>query len=317
MRGATFALLCLSLVPLRADILFDTRDGNVKVLVDGKLFTEYRSDGRIPCLYPLVGSSGAALTRHYPFREGVPGEASDHPHHVSFWFTHGSVNGLDFWHKEDCRIEHRKILKVATKSSSEGARVTHRGTLAVLLDWTSGGKIHLSETRTYEFVVEGPTRTIDVTSKLTAPEGDAVFGDTKEGSFAIRVAPTLRLKGEVAEGRILNSEGDRDDDAWGKRARWVAFYGPDPAAEPAVIVIMDHPGNLRHPTWWHARDYGLLAANPFGRHDFEKRKQQPHLGDYTLKKTDTLTQRYRLVLHHGPFENEAVEAHWKKFVSAP
>jgi hypothetical protein len=75
---------------------------------------------------------------------------------------------------------------------------------------------------------------------------------------------------------------------------------------------MDHPSNLRHPTWWHARDYGLLAANPFGIHDFEG-KEDEHLGDYTLKKDETLTLRYQVVVHQGTLESAALPKHFKKF----
>ncbi|NNM30729.1 MAG: PmoA family protein [Akkermansiaceae bacterium] len=299
--------------PLRADVRFQTDGNRIKVLVDGKVFTEYRGDGRIPCLYPLHGSSGASLTRHFPFKKGVPGEAADHPHHVSFWFTHGSVNGHDFWHKDDCRIVHRKLLQVNSGSSSKGSVITHRGNFAVRLEWIAGDQTLLTEDRSYRMVAEGPNRIIDVTSKLTATNGDVVFGDTKEGSFAIRLAPTLRLKGEVAAGHILNSEGEKDGATWGKRARWVAYHGPDETGAPAVVAILDHPSNLRHPTWWHARDYGLLAANPFGRHDFERKKNEPHLGDHTLRKGETLTQKYRLVLHQGTLESARIENSWKDF----
>ena len=97
---------------------------------------------------------------------------------------------------------------------------------------------------------------------ITAP---VVFGDTKEGTFAIRVRPELQPKELEAKpgvkGRLVNSEGLVDGAAWGKRARWVDYSG---AVEGAMvgIVMFDHPANLRHPTWWHARDYGLCGANP-------------------------------------------------------
>jgi hypothetical protein len=270
------------------------------VQVDGQTFTAFRTDTRVPCLYPLVGPSGANITRHFPLKKNVPGEASDHPHHTSFWFTHGSVNGHDFWHGQKCTI--------VAKST-----VTGSGTLTANLDWIAKGQVILKEQRQYKFSADDKTRRIDVTSKLTPAAGDVVFGDTKEGSFAIRFAPTLRLKGEVAKGHILNSEGQKDGDTWGKRAKWVAYHGPDANNAPAVVAILDHPRNLRHPTWWHARDYGLLAANPFGQHDFEKKKDQPRLGDYTLKKGSTLTQRYQLVIHQGTIETAGIEDAWKAF----
>lgn len=275
-------------------------DAPLEVRIDGGLFTSFRTDTRVPCLYPLVGPSGANITRHFPLKKGVAGEASDHPHHTSFWFTHGAVNGHDFWHSKDCQI--------VTKSTVTGSE-----TLTANLEWIAKGQVILKEQRTYAFAARNQTRLITVSSKLTPAAGDVVFGDTKEGSFAIRFAPTLRLKGKVAKGHILNSEGQTDGDTWGKRAKWVAYHGPDPGNAPVVVAILDHPKNLRHPTWWHARDYGLLAANPFGQHDFERKKDQPHLGDYTLKKGSTLTQRYQLVIHQGTVATAKVEDTWKTF----
>lgn len=304
MRAFLSTLIAITTLPLCAEVTLKETEGNLEALIDGKLFTTYRSDTRVPCLYPLLGPSGAHLTRQYPFVKGVAGEQSDHPHHTGFWFTHGLVNGKDFWHKPDCRIVHREYL--AKKADKNNASFTVR------LEWRAGDTLVIDEERTYHIAVDGKTRTIDTHTTLTASGGDVLFGDTKEGSFAIRLAPTLRLKGKVAKGHIVNSEGHKDGAAWGKRAKWVAYHGPDGKGEPVVVALFDHSSNLRHPTWWHARDYGLLAANPFGHHDFEKKKDA-HLGDFTLKKGTPLKQRYRLLLHQGDIESAKIEESWKEF----
>jgi hypothetical protein len=309
MRTLSLSLWALAALPLHAGITTEQTGNNIRIDIDGKLFTEYRSDGRVPCLYPLMSPTGTHLTRQFPFVKDVPGEKPDHPHHTGFWFTHGDVNGKDFWHKEDCKIVTKGIMGkpiiTNTVSGGNGSQVT----FTVLLAWEADGKRHLDEQRTYTIVAEGKTRTIDVTSLLGATDQDAVFGDTKEGSFSIRVAPTLRLNGDVAMGHIMNSEGVTDGDAWGKRAKWVAYHGPDSAGTPTVIAILDHAANLRHPTWWHARDYGLLGANPFGQRAFEKKGD----GTYTLKKGQTITQRYRLILHQGDLASAKVEDAWAAF----
>ena len=314
MRTLTFALLAVAALPLHAGIKIEQNGNNLKVLVDGKLFTEYRSDTRVACLYPLMSSTGTHLTRQHPFVEGVKGEKADHPHHTGFWFTHGNVNGKDFWHQPDCKIVTRgflgKPIVTNTVTGGTGSSVT----FTVELSWEANGEPKVAEHRTYKISVEGKTRTIDVTSILGSNRHDIVFGDTKEGSFAIRVAPSLRLQGEVAKGHILTSEGMKDKDAWGKRAKWVAYYGPDAKGTPTVIAILDHSKNLRHPTWWHARDYGLLTANPFGIRAF-KDKEIKESGNYTLKKGKTITQRYRLILHQGTIESAKVEENWKAFTA--
>ena len=304
--------LLTSFLPLAAEVT-GTKDGNnLRVEIDGKLFTEFRSDTGVPCLYPLMSADGTHLTRQFPFVKGVAGEQPDHPHHTGFWFTHGNVNGSDFWHS-------RKGEKIVTKEVSIDPLIvddksTAVNTLSFTADlaWMAGDKQLLSEKRTYLIKANGKERTIDVTCTLTATDGDVTFGDTKEGSFAIRTAPTLRLKGEVAKGGITTSAGKKDGEAWGKRAKWVAYHGPDSAGNASVIALLDHKANLRHPTWWHARDYGLLTANPFGAKAF-KATDFDGKGDYVLKKGETLTQRYLLVLQQGDFEAEKIEEAWKGF----
>jgi hypothetical protein len=314
MRTFTIALLALAALPLQAGIKIEQEGNNLKVLVDGKLFTEYRGDTRVPCLFPLMSSRGTHYTRQHPFVKGVKGEQADHPHHTGFWFTHGNVNGHDFWHKENCKIVTRgflgKPMVTNTVAGGKGGKVT----FTVELSWEADGKPVVAEHRTYVISVEGRTRTIDVTSHLGSNQHDIKFGDTKEGSFSIRTAPTIRLKGDVAKGGIITSAGMKDNDAWGKRAKWVAYHGPDSKGTPVVIAILDHSKNLRHPTWWHARNYGLLTANPFGIRAF-KDKDVKESGDYELTKGKILTQRYRLILHEGTVDSAKVEDNWKAFTT--
>jgi hypothetical protein len=106
----------------------------------------------------------------------------------------------------------------------------------------------------------------------------------------------MRLKGKVGQGHIVNSEGVRDGATWGKRAKWVDYYGPADGKQVGM-AIFDHPSNPRHPTWWHVRDYGLFAANPFGVHDFEKKPAGE--GDMKVPAGQSVTWRYRFYLHEG------------------
>ena len=304
----TPVLILLCSLPLQAGITATQEGNNLKVNIDGKSFTEYRSDTWVPCLYPLMSPDGTHLTRRFPFEKDVAGEEKDHPHHIGFWFTHGSVNGSDFWHggRDGSKIITKEVSIDPMVVDEKGAAVS---TLSFTtdLEWLAKGKTPiLSEKRTYMIHIEGKTRTIDVTCVLRATDGDVTFGDTKEGSFAIRTAPTIRLKGEVAKGGITTSEGVTDGEAWGKRAKWVAFHGPDSAGTQTVITLIDHKENLRHPTWWHARDYGLLTANPFGARAY-KDKEFKGKGDFTLKNGESLTQQYRLVLQQGDLDSAKLD----------
>lgn len=278
------------------------------VELDGKPFTGFCTDSKVPYLHPLRSASGAVLSRRWPMDDSAKDEERDHPHHRAFWLSHGNVNGHDFWafqFGQDPRIEVRKV------DAGDG------GSFTADLAWTAGGKTHLTETRGYSFKkLDDKTTLIGVVSTLTAADGDATFADTKEGFFALRVDRTLRQKGSQAKGSIADSTGRQDGDVWGKKATWVAFTGPDEKNEPAVIAIFDHPSNLRHPTWWHARDYGLLAANPFGIHDFEGKKDKT-LGNHVLKKGESLTFRYGVILHHGSLESAKLADRWTDFSKNP
>ncbi|QDV05939.1 hypothetical protein Poly30_14420 [Planctomycetes bacterium Poly30] len=281
-----------SVADARRRLSHSLEDGNPVIqLADGSPFAKLWVRGtRVPYVWPLVGPSGDPLTRAFPMEKGGEHEATDHPHHQSFWFTHGSVNGHDFWHDPNCRIT---PIGEPIVTMTEG-----RFDIEVRLNlaWeVSGDDAVLHESRAYRFASRGGQRLVECESQLVAKE-DVVFGDTKEGSFALRLRPELRLKGEVAAGTILNSAGQTDGDCWGQRAAWVSYEAP--LGDHRVgVTVMDHSANLRHPTWWHARDYGLVAANPFGIHDFEKK--EPGTGDFQLEKGKQLTLKYLVVLSDG------------------
>ena len=287
-----------------AEVTLNKDDVSVAVKVAGKLFTKYvyNDEKRAkPVLYPVIGPNDIPMTRRYPIEEAGEGEAKDHPHHASLWYTHGEVNGISFWHigKDTGEIIHEKFLKL------EGNVIATRN------KWVdSKGKVVCRDERELAFHGEGDDRAIDVTVKILADSGDVTFGDTKEGSMGIRSNPVLRLKGSVAKGKALNSAGDTDKALWGKRAAWVSYWAPQ---EKKVVgfSIFDHPTNPRHPTWWHARDYGLVAANPFGIHNFERKPKGT--GDMKVKNGESVTFRYRFLFHANDAKTADIAKRYEKW----
>jgi hypothetical protein len=267
--GAFVASLCVGTTGHASEVQIKDQDGSLKIEIGGSLFTEYHyTGGPRPYLYPIIGPGGVKMTRNWPLQE-VAGEERDHPHHKSLWFTHGDVNGVDFWADgtNKGKIVHVKFGQI--KSGSDQGIVEEQNR------WmTPSNQCVLTEDRVLRFYGQGTIRIMDFETTLRPAEGAVVFGDTKEGSMAIRVAESMRVKGGLGKGHIVNSEGVRDGDTWGKRADWCDYYGP---VENRVVgvAMFDHPDNPRHPTWWHVRDYGLFAANPFGIHDFEKKPAWP------------------------------------------
>jgi Methane oxygenase PmoA len=263
----------------------------LRVEIDGKLFSEYRTtDAQRPYMYPITGPSGENLARPYPMEKGG---AEDHPHHRSMWFTHGGVNGVDFWGngEKNGTIKHTGFEQM----KAEGAV----GSFVAKSNWVlPGGESVMTDDRLIRIeALAGGGTIVDWTIKMMASAGDVTFNDTKEGSFALRLCPSLSIK-ESKEAHITTSEGATDKKAWGTRAKWVTFHGPDPKGNAVSVTVFDHPQNLRHPTWWHARDYGLFAANPFGIHDFEKDADKTK-GNHVLPKGQAMTQRYRVLIESG------------------
>lgn len=285
-----------------------TEVGDVlEVTINGEPFTQYHfKQVSRPFLYPVLGPGGAPMTRDWPMNEG-PNDEKDHPHHRSLWFAHGEINGVDFWSESATagKTVHDGFIEV--KSGREAGLIKSRQKLVA-----RDGRVIATDIRTIRIHNTEPYRVMDYEVTIQASEGDLVLGDTKEGSMAIRVAPTINLKGKVAQGRIVNSEGVRDGDTWGKRAKWCDYYGPV-NGKVVGVAIFDHPSNPRHPTWWHVRDYGLFAANPFGQHDFEQKEKG--VGDLKVKAGESVTFRYRFYFHGGTTEEAGIKSRYEAYAA--
>ncbi|HEX8985477.1 MAG TPA: PmoA family protein [Bryobacteraceae bacterium] len=269
-----------------------------------------------PYLHPLRSASGKIVTRRYPM-EQVAGETKDHPHHRGLWYSHGDVNGTDFWDTEPGESTHSgKIVLERVTSVESGAK---SGSIAAQFKWIdSKGKALLEDSRKYTFTPAQELRIIDFDITMTALE-KVTFGDTKEGTFAIRLAAGLEEpeKGQPTTpkrtGKMVNAQGATGEDkVWGKRSEWVDHYGIVDGEEVG-IAIFDCPLNPRFPTWWHSRAYGLFAANPFGLHDFEPKAGKN--GSLVLEPKQKLRFRYRVVIHHGDPQSAGIKSLYEAYRS--
>jgi hypothetical protein len=281
---------------------------HLRVDIDGQLFTEYYfKDVPRPYCYPLIGPGAAALTRNWPMKT-TPDEAHDHIHHRSLWFAHGVVNGHDFWTEgTNCgKIVHDQFLEIKSGKDS--------GTIKSTNNWIAADGVPVcSDTRTLRVLepANPNERIFDFEITLHASYGPVTLGDTKEGTMAIRLAETMKLN-SPGKGHIVNSTGLRDKNTWGKQADWCDYYGPV-NGKTLGVAIFDHPQNPRHPTWWHVRDYGLFAANPFGRHDFEKLADTT-AGNLVIQSGQSVTFRYRFYLHTGTEKDARVAEKYQDYL---
>ena len=283
-------------------------ENKIRVEINSELFTEYcYKDAKRPYFYPVIGPTGVSVTRNWPMKDGE-NEEKDHSHHRSLWYTHGSINGIDFWTDGDRNgnVVHEKFLKI--ESGKDVGIIQSQNKYVA-----ANGDVICTDTRTHKIYNREDGKMIDFEIIFHASEGEIVLGDTKEGSMGLRLAPTMRLRGVVGQGHIINSEGHRDDNAWGKRAAWCDYYGPV-EGEIVGVAIFDHPENPKHPTWWHVRDYGLFAANPFGVSDFEKKPRGT--GNITILEGESLTFKYRIYIHKGDQEQGKVAERYKEYTES-
>ncbi|MBI4601885.1 MAG: PmoA family protein [Planctomycetes bacterium] len=282
---------------------------DVEVLVDGKALTRLVADpnGPKPYLFPLLGPNGKMITRRFPMEAKVEGEEQDHPHQRSLWLTHGDVNGIDFW----AEGRGRGTIRQTKVESLQGGPVF--GRIATRNEWLApDGRKLLDDARVLTFYpLERGETLIDVSVTLSAAGDEpVVFGDTKEGSFGVRLAESMK---GTRGGVIVSSRGLRGGEAWGKPAEWVDYSGK--VGDDLVgVAIFDHPSSFRHPTHWHVRPYGLFAANPFGYRDFYDDKSKD--GSFKLEKGKTIDFRYRVYLHHGG-SGPRIEEAYRSFAKPP
>ncbi len=295
---------------LLAEVTAEPSERGVVVEVDGQPFAEYLTHtGHQPAVWPIVGPTGKRMTRSYPIGPRLPGEETDHPHHRSMWFTHGNVNGLDFWlepehsaEHQDNQIVHREFRKIASGCEAKVVAVD---------DWMSDGKKVCEDERSLVFGADGKVRWIDFTVTVKATDGPVTFGDTKEGAFGLRVPGTMKVDAGLG-GRIENSHGQVNADAWGMPAKWVDYFGPVDG-ETVGLAIFSHPDNFRPECRWHARDYGFVAANPFGQREF--RQEGPPQGAVALSPGAELTLRYRVVLHVGDTQQAGIADLYRQWIA--
>jgi len=257
-----------------------------------------------PVVYPVVGPGGHEMTRAWPLEEANEHERKDHPHHRSLWLTHGDVNGIDFWHRGGEIVQRSGGASVA--ESGAAVIVTHN-------DWISrDGEKVLEDTRRFAFHEDGGRYLIDCDFLLKATNGDVNFGDTKEGSFGVRVAGSMKVSARLG-GQITNADGKVNGDAWGKKSPWVDYSGPVDG-DPVGITIHDHPSSFGFPCRWHVRTYGLFAANPFGVHHFTGGERTDGI---VLKEGTQMRLNYRVVLHEGELDAEQAKQDQERFANDP
>jgi hypothetical protein len=323
--GACLLFLLAPAMNLPAQKGYDVKlirdDGKhkVDVIISNTLFTSYQYPPGIekPFLLPVISPDGTVLTRGFPI-EPREGERVDHPHHIGLWFNYGDVNGLDFWNNSsdipaDKKDSYGHIVHMGILKASSGKE----GILEVTLNWEDNkGNVLLTENSRYIFSGTETSRIIDHVSVLTAVNDAVIFGDSKEGLFAIRVDRAFEMpsnesliftdsKGTPTSvkktdntgvtGMYISSSGLKGDSVWGTRNNWVILKGTK-NNKVISMAIFDNPKNPGYPAYAHARGYGLFSVNNFGQNSYDPTKEKRSL---KLLKGQSVTLYHRFYVQSG------------------
>lgn len=325
-------------LPASAQVKISPGPNKIAVEIDGKPFTDFYIAGTAfgaevtkPYLWPLRAPSGTSITRSWPM-DTVAEEAQtlkDHQHQRGLWFAHDTVNKMDFWNNEASYTTPNRG-RMRLKKVGEVKSGKDKGSITATFEWTpmDDEKSLLTESRVITFYADKTNRVfdLDITLKANQP---VTFGDGKDGVLGIRMRPVLqeiaqRMKatketpagpeaGVPGTGKITNADGMAGEKSlWGKPSNWCDYSG-EVAGEKVGVAILDNPANPRHPVRWHARGYGLFAANPFGLSVFTNDKSQD--GSMTIQPGQSLRYRYRIIIHPGDVKTADIAALWTKYIA--
>ncbi|MBT5872095.1 MAG: PmoA family protein [Candidatus Latescibacteria bacterium] len=284
-------------IPAR-NVGYEEGDDCVKISLAGTPFMTFRygADYPKPVINPILTPGGVNMLRE-PMAAYTEGE---HPWQRGLTLMQGAINGVDCWN------ERREPGFGRTVQNSLS---TKHQALSLLLEsnntWFEQDRPLFTDDRSYRLFDSPRDRAIlDVAITLNASEGPITIGGTKEGGFlCIRVNPTMDA---AVSGQMRNAYGATDETGcWSKPSHWMDYYGPV-RDEEAGFAVFDHPDNLRYPTTWHVRGYGLFAPNCWMFRD-----------DYHIAAGDSLTFRWRVVVHAGDTDQADIGNMFLDYVDGP
>lgn len=313
----------LPAIILAAPVELKQSSDRIEIAIGGKPFTTYYFSPDVAKAYlmPLQTASGLVISRPFPIGNDVSkGDSktpSFEPHQRPLYFAHGDIDGLNFWGEAAFQKYYgghsrQAYGHMADPKIEEAHSGQESGTIRASFALADANKRVIgTETQQFTFRGDNRTRTIDCEFTMKASEGLVTMGDTKEGTFGIRLGADL----SAPLGHMINSLGGQGEkEIWGKPADWVNYYGTV-SGHKVGIVVFEHPKSFRHPTTWHARTYGLLAANPFGWREFTGDQNKD--GSWTIPENNSLDFRYRVLIYDGDRSSPELSKDYSEYASQP
>ena len=248
------------------------RQAQLKVYADGRYLAAVQQGLYRPYVYPVRTLQGHVVTQAGP---------ADHPHHLSIWLGHASVNGLNFWAPETLGMHPapRILLRdTRTDISADGVAFDQR------IEWVDGaGGLMLRERRRVGVRLWAGQVAVDVAATLTAPDSPVELGADKDAGLALRIADQIDV---LDGGEIRSATGARNEAAtFDTQADWMDYSGPVTHEHVAGVAVFPYPDVADTP--WFTRDYGPIYVGPW-RH-----------GGMTLAPDESFTLGARFVAHDG------------------
>ena len=273
------------------DVVFDdSESGKIKILIDGQQAAVYvYEDPEIsrPYFAHLRAPGGPQVSRNHPPLTGK--DRADHPtFHPGLWMSFGDISGNDYW-----RLA-AKVRPVDYKLAPDKHSFTVRNEY---LSQEDPSQVVCRETCTYTIQTR-PSGYLLLWDSKFASDQEFYFGDQEEMGIGFRVATPIRVESEAigqmpsGNGRMIDSEGRiNGEQIWGNVAEWCDYSG-ELDGQHVGMTLFCSPNNFR-PSWFHARDYGLLEANPFGREAFGKGEKSK----VPVKPGETMRLQYGVLIH--------------------
>ena len=306
-RLCWFAWLCVCAINWQsataAEGRFEVEQGetSLQVNLNGKpLATYVWSDPKTlrPYFAHVRTPAGIQVTRNHPPREGQ--DATDHAElHPGLWMAFGDISAHDFWRNKGT-VRHASFVEPPRADE-------HGAAFAVRNAYVAEGQTVCEEVCRLRFDDAPSGYFITWDSTFSGPRA-FYFGDQEEMGLGVRVATPIAVE---QGGHIVDSQGRIDEEqVWGQVAKWCDYRGKIDGHAVGVLLMPD-PTNFR-PSWFHARDYGVLVANPFGRNAFTKQDKSK----VQIAPGEQVRFRFGVLVHEGDTDPAAAYATWLKRVKA-
>jgi hypothetical protein len=217
----------------------------------------------------------------------------------------GDLDGADFW-RNKAKVKQIRFVQEPKSDAANGGFITEKHYLR-----PNGSLICKEEFRFSIYLLPktlpGSSGYLMVWDSTFSSDNEFYFGDQEEMGLGLRVAtPMSELKG----GELRDSGGRSGArEIWSHAARWCDYSGAIDDQKVGMTILC-HPENFRE-SWMHARDYGFVAANPFGRNAMKKGKPSK----VRVKPHETLRLRYAILVHSGEADEDfAIEPCYERYL---